>query len=57
MSESNWYHHKAEECGRLAAVARDPLVREGHLRDQRDWQKIGDQVMATEAALKIKGSK
>jgi hypothetical protein len=53
----NWYHEKARECGRRAALSHDLLVREGHLRDEKNWQAIADRIVATEAALKIKGVK
>jgi hypothetical protein len=57
MSDSNWYYDKAKESGRMATLASDPLIRDRHLLDQKDWQAIANRIVAAEAAVKAKGSK
>ena len=35
-----WYYHKADQCGRLARDATDPIVRANHLEIELLWRKI-----------------
>ncbi|MDP2408751.1 MAG: hypothetical protein Q8M26_00525 [Pseudolabrys sp.] len=37
MSLSSWYHHKAEQCTRLATGTVDPLKRTLYLSEQKSW--------------------
>jgi hypothetical protein len=57
MSEALWYFDKAASCGRLADSATDARSRDGHLRDQSNWQHIAKRIEAAEAAVKLKKAK
>jgi hypothetical protein len=44
MSAFAWYHHKAEQCARMAKAATDPRMRAEYEERQGLWLEIADGV-------------
>ncbi len=52
MSQSNWYHDRADECDRKAVASRKPTTRSRHIKDRDGWRAIADSIDAKEKAPK-----
>jgi hypothetical protein len=44
MSALAWYHHKAEQCARMAKVTIDPKMRADYKERESLWLEIADDV-------------
>ncbi len=48
MPVSGWYHHKAEQCARLAAAATDPVIRIRYEEEGVLWRGIARDIAKQE---------
>ena len=52
MSQSGWYHDKADESDRKAIASRKSTTRANHLKDRDNWREIAARIDAAEEAVK-----
>ena len=52
MSQSDWYHDRADECDRKAVASRTHTTRANHIKDRDGWRAIADSIDAKENAPK-----
>ena len=54
MAQSDWYHHRAAECDRMALASRSPVARSRHITDRDRWREIAASIDVAEEAVKQK---
>jgi len=52
VSQSGWYHDKADQCDRMALASTSAIMRDRHIRDRDNWQEIAANIDAADEAVK-----